>query len=289
MRAYDFKKSGLWYDWGGAVSGRPLPLVIRWRAAICAEESPLNATERLVAFALAQFADADGGSCYPAVQTVAKAAALKERATQEALRRLDGMGYVQRIPTKTGGHAWRGYEYNLKMPEAPAPRAGTQIEGAAPVAGPSLQAPATGASKLRHFTAEAPAPRADDFRRALPSQKQQEKAIAPSDERSAPETVLLPLKDGSEFAVSGELLRAIAPHWKTSDALAELNNARAWCIANPSRRKTRRGALEFARAWLQRAMNSPLGATRSRPLGHLAQDITDSQKYLEAGVEVAQS
>lgn len=263
---------------------KPIPFVVQWRRAICAEASPLTSTERLVGFALAQHADGNGASCFPSVDTVAKAAALKERATQDALRRLDRLGYLSRTPTKTAGHAWRGYEYRLKLPEGPAPDAAAQSEVAAPDAGRFPEGPAFPASKVRHLTAQAPAPDADDLERALPreSQKHLEKALAQTDTRSAPETVFIPLRDGTEFEVTADLLREIAPDWHASDAIAELRRARAWCVTKPRQCKTRRGAPGFVRGWLERARRQP----DSKPAGQLATDF-DQTKYLTGAQEVA--
>lgn len=41
------------------------------------------------------------------------------------------------------------------------------------------------------------------------------------------------------------------------DVLAELRKARAWCVANPAQRKTRRGAGKFLNGWLSRATDRP--------------------------------
>jgi hypothetical protein len=37
------------------------------------------------------------------------------------------------------------------------------------------------------------------------------------------------------------------------DVSAELRKARAWCVANPTQRKTRRGVGKFVNGWLSRA------------------------------------
>ena len=264
---------------------RSLPFIVRWRAAICGEASPLTSTERLVAFALAQHADGNGASCFPSVESIAKTAALKERATQDALRRLDRMGYVERTPTKSAGQAWRGYEYRLQLPEGPAPDAAAREEVAAPDAGRCPEAPAFRASKARHLTAEAPAPDADYLvrARALEDQEQQEKALAQTDKRSAPEAVFIPLRDGTEFEVTADLLREIAPNWQTDDAIMQVRAARAWCVANPRKRKTRAGAPKFVRGWLARATQPQQRNTSGARIDRLHQDFT--QIDYTAGLE----
>ncbi len=266
---------------------RLAPFIMRWRKAICAPASSLSSTERLVAFALAQYADADGGSCFPNIETIAGAAALSERATRGALQRIESAGYFTRIGTKGSGKGagkdWRAYGYRLRMPDGPARGAGPKAEAAAPGAGASADGAAPGDNMVRHLATHGAAPGADYQERALPVEEHQGKALAQTAERSAP-AVCIPLRDGSAFEITAELLMELAPNWKTADAIAELREARSWCLANLGRRKTQRGVRRFVRGWLQRARKGP---SANKQPGQLAQNITDETKYFEAGVEVA--
>jgi hypothetical protein len=50
------------------------------------------------------------------------------------------------------------------------------------------------------------------------------------------------------------------------DVIAELRKIRAWCMSNPTDRKTRRGAMRFVNSWLEREQNKghrPNGATHA--------------------------
>ena len=97
------------------------------------------------------------------------------------------------------------------------------------------------AQMVRHLATHGAAPGADYQERALPVEEHQGKALAQTAERSAP-AVCIPLRDGSAFEITAELLMELAPNWKTADAIAELREARSWCLANLGRRKTQRAS-----------------------------------------------
>jgi len=44
------------------------------------------------------------------------------------------------------------------------------------------------------------------------------------------------------------------------DVKSELAKARAWCISNPSKKKTARGLKQFVNGWLSRANGSKAGS-----------------------------
>lgn len=70
---------------------------------------------------------------------------------------------------------------------------------------------------------------------------------------------LIPLIDGSDF----EVFASKAEEWRMAypavDVAQKLQAIRQWCIANPSRRKTRRGAESFIVTWLSKEQDSGKG------------------------------
>jgi hypothetical protein len=62
--------------------------------------------------------------------------------------------------------------------------------------------------------------------------------------------VLLPLNDGSQYAVTEAQVREFADLYRAVDVLAELRKMRGWLIANPANRKTKSGVLRFVTRWL---------------------------------------
>lgn len=65
--------------------------------------------------------------------------------------------------------------------------------------------------------------------------------------------VSIPLNDGSDHAVSLADLAEWEQAYPRVDVNAELRKARAWSVANPAQRKTRRGVGKFLNGWLSRA------------------------------------
>lgn len=80
-------------------------------------------------------------------------------------------------------------------------------------------------------------------------------ADLPSAAPSLPPVICIPLNDNSEHDVS----EADVAEWRATypavDVLQQLRQMRAWCLAKPSNRKTRRGVLTFIVGWLGRAQD----------------------------------
>lgn len=78
-------------------------------------------------------------------------------------------------------------------------------------------------------------------------------------------SITIPASDGSEYAIP---LADIAEWEHTYPAVnveGELQKARAWCLANPSKRKTHRGMSKFLNGWLSRANDRPGSSVNGAP------------------------
>ncbi|MBA3589697.1 hypothetical protein [Methylibium sp.] len=75
-----------------------------------------------------------------------------------------------------------------------------------------------------------------------------------------PPVAQIPLIDGSEFDVEPSKAAEWSAAFPAVDVLQKLQAIRVWCIANPSRRKTRRGAESFIVQWLGKDQDSGRGA-----------------------------
>lgn len=67
------------------------------------------------------------------------------------------------------------------------------------------------------------------------------------------EILAIPLVDGSEYAVTDADLAEFRTAYPRVDVVGEIRKARAWALANPQNRKTRRGTPKFINGWLGRA------------------------------------
>jgi hypothetical protein len=66
-----------------------------------------------------------------------------------------------------------------------------------------------------------------------------------------PETpvVLIPLNDNSEYPIGQTLIDEWSQTFPAVNVVQELREMRVWCLANPNKRKTRRGVDSFAVRW----------------------------------------
>ncbi len=71
--------------------------------------------------------------------------------------------------------------------------------------------------------------------------------------RSAPARYSFPLKDGTEYGLADEDVAEWEQLYPGLDIAAELRAIKAWCIANPEKRKTRAGAKRFLNGWFARS------------------------------------
>jgi hypothetical protein len=60
---------------------------------------------------------------------------------------------------------------------------------------------------------------------------------------------LIPLEGGREYAVLQEWFDELERLYPAVDATQTFREIRAWCLANPSRRKTARGVRRFINQW----------------------------------------
>lgn len=67
----------------------------------------------------------------------------------------------------------------------------------------------------------------------------------------------LPLNDGTEHEVTEEDLAEYAQLYPAVDVMQQLRNMKGWLMANPSRRKTKRGIKAFIASWLAKEQDHP--------------------------------
>lgn len=64
------------------------------------------------------------------------------------------------------------------------------------------------------------------------------------------------LNDKTDFEITESVYNQYVELYPNVDVIQELRSIKAWCISNPTKRKTRRGALKFVNSWLERRQNS---------------------------------
>jgi hypothetical protein len=119
-----------------------------------------------------------------------------------------------------------------------------------------------------------------DMCRSAPPAAAPEDTVPP-DAAPADTVASIILNDKTEYHVSTEQ----AQHWQELfpgvDVEQELRKMVAWCEANPTRRKTRKGVQKFITGWLSREQDSG----RTLPAGRKGQEAPPSKTYDTGEVE----
>jgi hypothetical protein len=194
----------------------------------------------LVLLALADWAN-DDGVCWPKIAAIAQKARLTERQTKNILKRLEGDGVIG-IERGNGRGVANRYCIRTacfaasKRVKPPLPKKG-EICG------------------IERVKSEAQKGEICDI--AIRKNRHIEPSYEPSGGAAAHEppcpALSLPLKDGTEFHVTQAELAKWQDAFRGIDVGSELQKARCWLEANPSRRKTREGIRRFVVSWLGRA------------------------------------
>lgn len=94
------------------------------------------------------------------------------------------------------------------------------------------------------------------------------------------EVEMIPLNDGSEWRPSQSMFEEYCRLYPGVNVQQEFRGMRAWCLANPSKRKTRRGVTAFVNNWLSKSQNQ--GYRRPAPsrnaFNHFPQNTYDFNK-----------
>ena len=92
----------------------------------------------------------------------------------------------------------------------------------------------------------------------LKEEEEVEEDVSPNGDIVCAEPLIgLPLNDGSEHEVTEEDLAEYAQLYPAVDVMQQLRNMRGWLLANPQKRKTRRGIKAFITTWLAKEQDHP--------------------------------
>ena len=143
---------------------------VTWQFLRAVRDSDLCRRDRLVAFALATFADPDGTNARPGLTRLAKATGMGRSSVSEGLSSLVEAGWLAVVVrgTSSPGGQRRTSEYRLRVPAstprlvpvANSPGAEQSPDGTEPVLGPDRTSPGAGPHLPTTYTE--PAPEAGD-------------------------------------------------------------------------------------------------------------------------------
>lgn len=82
-----------------------------------------------------------------------------------------------------------------------------------------------------------------------------------------PPLMALPLNDGTEYAVTEEMAETYRALYPAVDIEQALRDMAGWCLANPTKRKTKTGINRFINGWLAREQNKGGTKKENKPQG----------------------
>lgn len=88
--------------------------------------------------------------------------------------------------------------------------------------------------------------------------------------------ILVPLNDGTEHPVTDADVTEWQALYPAVDVPQELRKMRGWCLANPKRRKTRRGVGAFINAWLAKEQDRGGSSAPAGGYPHAARQPVDN-------------
>lgn len=106
---------------------------------------------------------------------------------------------------------------------------------------------------------------------------------APDQQQEKP-TIHLLLNDGTQYPIFQQQVKEWSALFPGVDVEQELRNMVAWCVANPTRRKTKSGVMRFITSWLTKEQNKAKGPARSqspaseRHYGHPSDFIREGEQ-----------
>lgn len=94
-----------------------------------------------------------------------------------------------------------------------------------------------------------------------------------------PAIITLILNDKSEYPIAQSQIDEWKDLYPAVDVLQQLKNMKGWLIANPTKRKTRRGILRFINSWLAREQDKGMQAPKSQFTKAPNKGNFDQRKY----------
>lgn len=94
-----------------------------------------------------------------------------------------------------------------------------------------------------------------------------------------PAIITLILNDKSEYPITQSQIDEWKDLYPAVDVLQQLKNMKGWLIANPTKRKTRRGILRFINSWLAREQDKGMQAPKSQLTKAPNKGNFDQRKY----------
>ena len=96
-------------------------------------------------------------------------------------------------------------------------------------------------------------------------QGQETSAQPPEKLATLASVVSIPINTGDDFPITQEKVDEMIGLYPAVDVLEQLKLMRGWCLANPTKRKTKAGVMRFVANWLAKEQNSGKSKPTAKP------------------------
>ena len=235
-----------------------------WRSALASEYGPPSPVTRHVLLTLALHMSEKGDSCFPSIKLLCAETALSNKAVINHLQTAEVLGWISRRERKSDGQGWKRMEYQAAIPPAVKQeiRALQQQEEGGERHTPPVKKAVNVSPKAVNVREEGGERQGNPHIYGSTSESTS-REVAPSDQLAlgAVEPVngnavaYIPIIGGKEYGVSKALLTELETAYPAVDGDATLKEIRAWCLTNPTKRKTVKGVPRFINSWFSREQN----------------------------------
>ena len=149
--------------------------ILSWRSAVL--NSNLSSTAKFCHLALAEWADAEGGSCFPSIASLSAITGLNERTVRRAMA---GSTFFIRSERAKKGQAWKQLLYELVLPEGADTTPARSRKGPGTESGAQAKTSGHSVQKVRTLTTKGPGTESDEQALDLASKQSKEKSLPTS-------------------------------------------------------------------------------------------------------------
>lgn len=217
------------------------------------EHYPCGGSKMLVMLALADWCDEDGRSLYPSMTAIARKCRLSKSQAQRIVRSFVKNELLEVVANGAGGKPGETPHYWLHL---------DRMTGRTDATGSAGATGRTDAREGSHGCGERGrmgATQSTIYPSLTISAELEKKlqAASPSTRPVGKVGHSIPLNDGSEYGIPARQIEEWIAAYPAVDVPQQLRAMRQWSLANPARRKTRRGVLKFANNWLSNEQDKP--------------------------------
>lgn len=119
-------------------------------------------------------------------------------------------------------------------------------------------------------------------------EKRRSNTSSSNEEDVGPTAITIPLNTGKEHPIPVSAVQEFESLYPAVDVMQQLRSMRAWCMSNPTKRKTKSGVMKFINAWLSKEQDKGGVSRGTHQQGRrlsVSERATEARRRHEASLE----